>query len=60
LSGTKATKQGIQAAVKSLPSLEWIGMTDLRVGWLSRWRMHRFLRGREARKRLLRILIPSS
>jgi hypothetical protein len=60
LSGTKATKQGIQAAVKSLPSLEWIGMAGSQVGWLSRWRMHRLLRGREARKRVLRLMIPSS
>jgi hypothetical protein len=60
LSGTKASKHGIQAAVKSLPSLEWIGMTGLRVGWLSRWRMHRLLRGREAERKFLRLLIPNS
>jgi Leucine Rich Repeat (LRR) protein len=55
LSGTKATKQGIQAAAKSLPSLEWIGMTGSRIGWLSRWRMQRLLRGREARQSLWRL-----
>ncbi len=60
LSGTKATKHGIQAAVKSLPSLEWIGMTGSRVGWLSRWRLHRLLRDHEARRRALRHLIPSN
>jgi hypothetical protein len=60
LSDTRITSRGLQAAVRSLTSLEWVGVADSGVGWLSRWRLHRLLRGREAERRLLRLVIPSS
>jgi hypothetical protein len=60
LSGTRITNRGLQAAVRSLTSLEWVGVAGSGVGWLSRWRLHGLLRGREAERRRMRWLIPSS
>src|SRR5262249_7470046 len=59
LSGTRITNRGLQAAVRSLTSLEWVGVVGLGVGWLSRWRLHGFLRRREAEHRGIRLFIPS-
>lgn len=59
LAGTRVTTSGLQAAVLSLPSLEWVGMAGTRVGWLARWRLHGLLRGREAKRRRMALLIPS-
>jgi hypothetical protein len=60
LSGTRITNRGVQAAVRSLTSLQWVGMAGSGVGWLSRWRLHGFLSRREAKHRRLRLFIPSS
>jgi hypothetical protein len=60
LSGTRITNGGLQAAVRSLTSLEWVGVAGSGVGWLSRWRLHNLLSGREAEHRRMRLLIPGS
>jgi hypothetical protein len=60
LSGTKVTNRGFQAVVKSLPALEWVGLAGSGVGWLARWRLRTTLRGREAERRRLKLLIPNS
>ena len=60
LSGTSITNRGLKAAVRSLTSLEWVGVAGSGVGWLSRWRLHSLLSGREAEYRRMRLLIPSS
>jgi hypothetical protein len=60
LSGTRVTSRRLQAAVRSLTSLEWVGVAGSGVGWLSRWRLHGLLRGREAEHRRMRLFIPSS
>lgn len=60
LSRTKVTNRGVQAIVRSLPALEWVGMAGLRVGWFSRWRLRALLRGREAERRHMKLLSPSS
>lgn len=59
LSGTKVTDRGVQTAVRSLLSLEWIGMSGSGVGWLTRWRLRALQRGREAERRRLKLLIPT-
>jgi curved DNA-binding protein CbpA len=60
LSGTKVTNRGVQAAIRSLPSLEWVGVAGLPVGWLPRWRLRALLRGREAERKRMQLLSPSS
>jgi hypothetical protein len=60
LSGTRITNYGLQAAVRSLTSLEWVGVAGSAVGWLARWRLRRLLRNREAEHRRMRLLIPGS
>jgi hypothetical protein len=60
LSRTKVTNRRVQAAIRSLPALEWVGVAGLRVGWLSRWRLRALLRGREAQRKRLQLLSPSS
>jgi hypothetical protein len=44
LSRTSVTGRGVLAAVRSLPSLEWVGVAGSGVGWLSRWRLSARLR----------------
>lgn len=51
LSGTKVTSRGFDFVVRSLPSLEWVGVAGSEVGWLSRWRLSRLLQGRKAARR---------
>jgi hypothetical protein len=58
LSHTKVTDRGLREVVGELPSLEWIGVSGSRVGWLARWRLRSLLRGREAERRRLRLMIP--
>jgi hypothetical protein len=58
LSGTRITNRGLQAVVRSLTSLEWVGVAGSGVGWLARWRLHRLLSGRDAEHRRMRLLIP--
>jgi curved DNA-binding protein CbpA len=60
LSRTRVTTRGVLAAVRSLPSLEWVGVAGLRLGWLSRWRLRALLRRREAERKRLKLLSPSS
>ena len=45
---------------KASQVLEWVGVAGTGVGWLSRWRLHSLLSGREAEYRRMRLLIPSS
>lgn len=59
LSGTRVTPRGVQAAVRSLPALEWVGVAGLRFGFLSRWRLRVLLRRREAERIRLKSLAPS-
>jgi hypothetical protein len=59
LSGTRVTGRVVEATVESLPSVEWIGLTGVRVGWLSRWRLRSQLRERQANARQLDLLSPS-
>jgi hypothetical protein len=60
LSGTRITNRGLWAAIRSLTSLEWVGVAGSGVGWLSRWRLRGLLRSREAEHRRMSGLIPSS
>ncbi len=60
LSGTRITDRGFQAAVRSLPALEWVGVAGSGVGWLARWRLRGMLRGRKAERRRLQLLIPAA
>jgi hypothetical protein len=57
MSGTRVTNSGFQAVVESLPALEWVGVAGSKVGWLSRWRSRALLRGREAERRRLKLLM---
>ncbi len=59
LSGTRVTDHGIQAAVNSLPSLEWINVAGTELGWLSRWRLRARLREREAEGKRRKLIIPN-
>lgn len=58
LSGTRVTNRGFQALVRSLPSLEWVGMGGTGVGWLARWRLRGLLRRRQAERRRMKMLMP--
>lgn len=60
LSGTRVTSRGFQSVVRSLPSLEWVGVAGSGVGWLMRWRLNGLLRGRKAERRRMKLLMPSS
>jgi hypothetical protein len=57
ISDTRVTNNGFQAVVESLPALEWVGVAGSKVGWLSRWRSRALLRGREAERRRLKLLM---
>lgn len=59
LSRTRVTNRGFEAAVRSLPSLEWVGMSGSGIGWWSRWRARRLLRGRQAERDRIKLLIPT-
>jgi hypothetical protein len=58
LSGTRVTNRGFQSVVRSLASLEWVGMDGTGIGWLARWRLRGLLRGRQAERRRMKLLIP--
>jgi Leucine Rich repeat len=60
LSGTSVTSRGIGAVVESLTSLDWVGVAGSGVGWLSRWRLHRLLNGREGEHRRMRLLLSAA
>lgn len=58
LSGTRVTSRGFRFVVQELPALEWVGVAGSGVDWLSRWRLSKLLRGREAERRRLKLLMP--
>lgn len=60
LSGTRVTSRGCRLAIRLLPALEWIGVAGSQVNWLSRWRLNKLLRGREAKRRRLKLLMPTN
>ena len=60
LSGTRVTSHGLGAVLESLTSLEWVGVARSGVGWLSRWRLHRLLHGREGEHRRMRSLLSAA
>jgi hypothetical protein len=60
LSGTKVTSRGLGAVIESLTSLEWVGVAGSGVGWLSRWRLHRLLNGREGEHRRMKVLLSAA
>jgi hypothetical protein len=59
VSGTKVTDLGVKKAIGSLTSLEWVGVSGSRVGWLLRWRLRSLQRGREAERRRLKLMMPT-
>jgi hypothetical protein len=60
LSGTRVTKRGLGAVVEKLTSLEWVGVAGSGVGWLSRWRLHSLLNGRQGEHRRMRVLLSAA
>lgn len=60
LSGTRVTSRGYRSVIRLLPALEWIGVAGSQVNWLSRWRLNKLLRGREAERRRLKLLMPTN
>jgi hypothetical protein len=59
LSGTRVTERGIQAAVNSMPSLEWINVVNTALGWMARWHLRARLRKRAAEGKHRKLLIPN-
>lgn len=59
LSRTKVTSRGFEFLVHSLPCLESVGVAGSEIGWLSRWRLSKLLRGRKAARRRWKLIVQN-